>query len=66
MQYLCIRFRAKNQRGGMKKEFFDRFTQTEVVQEASAYYIIGTWVEETNRQFYKVAQAALVEQTRCF
>ena len=37
MQYLCIRFRAKIQCGGMKKEFFERFTQTEVVQEASAY-----------------------------
>ena len=25
-QYLCTRFRAKIQCGGMKKEFFERFT----------------------------------------
>ena len=49
--YLCIRFRPKTWVGALKKEFFERFTQTEVVQEASACIIYGmsAWVEETNR-----------------
>ena len=36
---------AFQERGAKKKEFFERFTQTEVVQEASTYIAIGTWVE---------------------
>ena len=50
--------RKKSRPKGIK-EFFERFTQTEVVQEASAF--LGTWVKETNRfNSLKVAQAAFM------
>ena len=47
-----------------KNEFFERFTQTEVVQEASAYYIIGTWVEETNRLILEILDSRSETETR--